>query len=223
MTRPHAILFDLDGTLIDSLADIASAANASLRDLAQPTHHTPDYRMMVGDGADVLMRRALPADQQHLADEGLALFKQHYAQHVADETALYEGMDDTLDALTERGFPMAIVTNKPQAAADQIAAKLLTRWTWVCTTGHCEGVPKKPDPTSALAAAEAAGVAPGRCLFVGDSKTDMLTATAAGMVAVGVTWGFRDRAELVAHDAAHVIDHPQELLTLLPDNAVPAR
>ena len=211
----RVILFDLDGTLIDSLADIAAAANAALRRLNQPAHPEAAYRLMVGDGADVLLRRALPADQQHLADEALALFRQHYGRHLADQTTLYDGIADLLHALAARGVPMAIVTNKPQRAAEQIVAHLLHQWQWVSMDGHREGMAKKPDPTAALAVARVAGVAPEQCLFVGDSKTDMATAEAAGMCGVGVTWGFRHRDELLAHGARHLIDQPHQLLDLL--------
>lgn len=210
----HAVLFDLDGTLIDSLADIASAANAALRTLGQPTHPLDAYRYMVGEGADVLVERALAADQQHLAGEALKLFKAHYTRHLVDETVLYPGMAEALDALAERGIAMAIVTNKPQRAADQIAEALLSRWNWMLTAGHRAGVAKKPDPVSALAAAEAADVAPAQCLFVGDTKTDMLTARAAGMCGIGVTWGFRARRELLDYGASHLIDHPRQLLDI---------
>lgn len=215
----RAILFDLDGTLINSLADIAAAANAALHALGQPTHPAADYRPMVGDGADVLVRRALPRHQQHLADDALALFKRHYSRHLVDQTELYPGMAETLDALRERNVPIAVVTNKPQEAAEQIAAKLLDRWSWRCIAGHRPNVPKKPDPTSALAAAAAAGVPAEQCLFVGDSKTDMLTAAAAGMPSAGVTWGFRTRQELIDHHATHLLDHPRELLQCEPATA----
>jgi len=214
------IIFDLDGTLIDSLIDIAHAANFAMAQLDQTTHPIDAYRTMVGDGADVLMQRALPPDQQHLCDDALQLFKQHYAQHVTDHTTLYAGVAQLLDDLAQRDITLAVLTNKPQRATEQIAAKLLTRWTWAAMHGHRADVPKKPDPRPALAIAQIVGVDSADCVFVGDTSTDMRTAVAAGMIAVGVTWGFRPREELVEHGAHHIIDHPAELLDVLTASTI---
>jgi len=210
---PHApILFDLDGTLLNTLTDIAAAANHALSELDQPTHPTPDYRRMVGDGADVLMRRALPDDQQALAGRALELFKQHYIANMYAHTAPYPGIDDLLAALSERDIPRAVLTNKPHPAAVEMVARLFPEVTFTAVFGHRDSVPKKPDPAAALQIAQACGAAPTACHFVGDSNTDMHTAVNARMIPVAVTWGFRDRAELIDAGAKIVLQRPMDLL-----------
>lgn len=212
---PRPVLFDLDGTLIDSLTDIAHAANFALSQLHRPTHDVPAYRRMVGDGADVLMQRALGREHQSLTAEALTLFKQHYAEHLLDNTRPYPGIAELLTALCERGCRIAVLTNKPDAAARHIVQQLLSDWPWAVVAGHREGIPKKPDAAPAIAIAQQLGTHPAACLFVGDSNTDMHTAVNARMIGVGVSWGFRDRAELLAAGATHVIDHPDELVELV--------
>jgi phosphoglycolate phosphatase len=122
---------------------------------------------------------------------------------------------ELLDELTDRAVPLAIVTNKPEAATQVLAGKLLSRWPFASVTGQQEGVPRKPDPSRALAAAEALGVSPAACIFVGDSEVDMRTARNAGMVPVGVAWGFRPVTELWEAGARNVIDEPAKLLDYL--------
>lgn len=208
------IIFDLDGTLLDTLADIAVAADRALTDLGQPTHTDEAYRYMVGYGSDVLMRRALPEDRRDLAERALELFKTHYYRHLNERTTIYPGIAELLDELTARGTPMAILSNKPHPATLDCAAGMLGRWTWAAAAGHRDGVPKKPDAAPALQIAEELGVPPRRCLFVGDTEVDMLTARNAGMTPIGVLWGFRDRSDLTDHGAAHLIESPRQLLDL---------
>ncbi|MBI1370230.1 MAG: HAD-IA family hydrolase [Planctomycetes bacterium] len=211
---PRTFIFDLDGTLLDTLSDIAAAGNFALTQLDRPTHPVAEYRMMVGNGADVLMQRALGPGHASLAAAGLKHFKAHYAEHLTDTSAPYPGIADMLDALAKRGAALAVLTNKPDAAAKKIVRTLLGRWNWVTIDGHRDHVPKKPDPTAALAIAKMTGTPPGACVFVGDSSTDMKTAVNAGMIAVGVLWGYRDRTDLVNHGAQHLIAHPADLLML---------
>jgi phosphoglycolate phosphatase len=214
----RAVIFDLDGTLLDSLADIAAAANRALAALGLPGHDTEAYRRMVGSGADVLMQRALPDDQQTLLRSALERFREHYRSGMLDHTAPYEGVPQLLDRLSERGVPMAVLSNKPDAAAQQIVATLLGRWTWSAVAGHRADVPKKPDPVAATRMAEKLGVEPADCLFVGDSAVDMQTAVNAGMRPIGVLWGFRDRGELIEHGAAELLEQPLELLDHLAED-----
>ncbi|MDH3583643.1 MAG: HAD family hydrolase [Phycisphaerae bacterium] len=212
---PQAILFDLDGTLLDTLGDIATAANAALAELGQPTHPTAAFRDMVGAGADVLMQQALGADRAELVERGLAAFKSHYRLHLTDQTRPYDGVTDVLDHMVTRGVPGAVLTNKPQAAAERVVAALLDRFPWAAIVGQRPGVPRKPDPTAALRIAADLGVEPGRCLFVGDSHIDMHTASAAGMTGIGAAWGFRSRRELTESGAVRVVEQPRDLLELL--------
>lgn len=214
-----AIIFDLDGTLINSLDDIAAAANHALATLGQPTHTVEEYRYKVGYGADVLFQKALPADAQHLVPGALVRFKAYYAEHMDDHTRLYDGVGDMLDALQRRGIPLAVLSNKPHAATVAIVKKMLGRWQFAAVAGHRENVPKKPAPEPALALAAELQVEPRRVYFVGDAEPDMQTAAAAGMNAVGALWGFRSREELIHHGAKHLIAHPLELLDVI-DHAV---
>lgn len=215
MANQPAALFDLDGTLLDTLADIAAAANHALVELGQPAHPVAAYRYMAGDGADVLMQRALPKDSQVLAAEALRCFKAYYIDHAFDHTALYDGVAMMLDGLVERGWQLAVLSNKPHENTQRVVERLLGRWPWAEVAGHKPDVPKKPDPTSALAIVERLGLSPDEVWYLGDTNTDMLTATSAGMIAVGVLWGFRDRDELVEHGARHLIDEPMQLLDLI--------
>ena len=215
---PLAVLFDLDGTLLDTLTDIASAANAALASESMPTHPDADYRRFIGDGVGMLFRRALPPDQDHdepRIDRCVARFHETYAHSWNVATRPYEGIPELLDALADRGLPVAILSNKPDEFTKLCAGAYLNRWTWSAVVGQREGVPRKPDPTSALAIAEGLGIAPSDFLYVGDSSVDMRTALASGMRPIGVSWGFRSVEELRSTGAEAIIDHPSELLGLL--------
>lgn len=215
----RAVIFDLDGTLLDTLADIAAAGNHALGELGRDPYPLDDYKWMVGEGADVLMQRAMPdVDDVNpgVIAEAVARFKAYYVEHPVDHSVLYPGMAELLNALVERGLPIAILSNKPHANTLLVADRLLTAWPWAIVMGHRDDRPKKPDPTTALEIASELNLTPAECAFVGDTMTDMQTATHAGMLAVGVEWGFRDRAELTEHGADHIITHPTDLLPLLP-------
>lgn len=210
-----AVLFDLDGTLVDSLADIADALDVVLRELGHPTHSLEAYRRFVGEGARELVRRALPSGAASQLDDALARYKARYRAHLVEKTRPYEGIPELVAALRARGVPLAVVTNKPHDAAIEVVDWLFDRGTFEIVLGQKDGVPHKPDPTGPRSILRALDVAPSDALFVGDSDTDMRTARNAGMRAVGVTWGFRTRAELEASGAEHLVDHPREIVPLI--------
>lgn len=213
----RAVLFDLDGTLIDSLEDIAGSMNGALLDLGQPGHALDAYRDFVGDGVHALARRALPPGAgDDLRDAAVIAFRRRYGARLLERTRPYAGIADLLDALVARGVALGVVTNKPEPAARTLMERLFARWSWGAVIGDLAGLPKKPDPAGALAAARALGVAPAEALFVGDTAVDVRTGKNAGMVAVGVLWGFRPRAELEAAGADHIIGEPGALLRLVP-------
>ncbi len=215
---PLAVLFDLDGTLLDTLTDIASAANAALAGENMPIHPDADYRRFIGDGVAMLFRRALPPDQDHAdaqIDRCVGRFHETYATSWNVATKPYPGIADLLDALTGHNLPLAILSNKPDEFTRLCAGAYLGRWKWEAVVGQREGVPRKPDPTSALAIANQMGIAPADFLYVGDSSVDMRTARASGMKAVGVSWGFRSVEELRSTGAEAIIDHPLDLLKIL--------
>lgn len=211
----RAIIFDLDGTLLDSLADLADSMNCVLEAAGLPTHNVEAYKRFVGDGMENLVRRALPHDRQDEADRALAAMRAEYGRRWRDKTRPYPGIPELLDALQERSLRLAILSNKPDDFTRLIVARLLPHWRIDAVMGLRPGWPRKPDPAGALAIARDLGLPPAAFLYVGDTDTDMRTAKAAGMFAVGVLWGFRTKEELCAHGAAALIEHPLELLELL--------
>lgn len=213
----RAILFDFDGTLADTLDDIAASMNHALAAAGLPTHPRHAYRELVGEGVERLVERALPPDRLETKSAVLSELRDHYTAHMTDRTAPYPGVPGLLDGIAERGLPAAVLSNKPQAATRHLVERLFGRWTFEAVVGPAPGVPHKPDPGGALQIARRVGIEPGRWLYLGDTRTDMETATAAGMVPVGALWGFRDRAELEAHGAREVVERPSDVLDLLPD------
>lgn len=211
----RAVLFDLDGTLADTLADLAAAMNHTLAAAGYPTH-TPDaYRQLIGEGAENLAWRALPPEARDQAPAIALAFRAWYAEHLIVETRPYPGIPALLDALGARGVPMGVLSNKPAPATEAVMARLFGQWRFGAIAGQIPERPRKPDPAGALFVAAALGVPPEACLFVGDSAIDMETARRANMTPVGVRWGFRGEAELVEAGAQHLLTTPEELLALL--------
>ena len=210
-----AVVFDMDGTLLDTLEDLAEAMNRVLAARGLPIHPVDAYRFFVGSGARNLVLRTLPADRQDLAAECLQGFLKEYEANWTVKTRLYDGVAELLDALTARGIPMAVLTNKPQEFAELCMKAFLPAWDFALTLGQMPGVPVKPDPAGPRQVIRHLGVAPEEILYLGDTDVDMRTAVGAGMYPVGVTWGFRTEDELRASGAAVIIDHPMELLDLL--------
>lgn len=215
MKRFRAVLFDLDGTLADTLADLANAVNHALVTLGCPTHPLPAYRHFVGDGARNLILRTLPADKSSLVDKALELMRAHYDAHCFDETRLYPGAPELVAALRRRGLKLAVFSNKPDHFTKRMVAHYFPHVPFDAVRGQLPHLPIKPDPTVALQIAEELGIAPAEWIYLGDTNTDMQTACAAGMFPVGALWGFREREELVESGAVKLIAHPDELLQLL--------
>jgi phosphoglycolate phosphatase len=211
----RAVLFDLDGTLADTLADLANAMNWALRQLGCPAHPLQDYRRMVGDGARELCRRALPAGRTDLLEEALRLMRGRYAEHWHDETRLYAGVKELSAALSKRGYSLAVLSNKPDDFTKQIVAHFFRPNPFHVVRGQLPGVLLKPDPTAALNIAGQLAVPAEEWTYLGDTNTDMRTATAAGMFPVGVLWGFRDRQELEQSGAEALVERPAEVLKFL--------
>jgi phosphoglycolate phosphatase len=210
-----AIVFDLDGTLIDSLDDIALALDGILAELGLPTHGRDAYRYFIGEGARHLVHEALPEERRSETDAFLARFRERYFANLVVSTAPYEGIPELLRALAARDVPMAVLSNKPHEATVVLVERFFDR-AFRAVLGAKPNVPKKPDPTAALDLSRALATAPSRVALVGDSKTDMETARAAGMIPIGVLWGFRDREELESHGAEHILAHPSDLLAIAP-------
>lgn len=213
-----ACFFDLDGTLLDTLADIGGACNAVLAAHGYPVHPVDAYRQMVGNGFPVLMRRALPQDVvAQSSDEQLAALiregRDHYAGHLSLETRAYPGLEAALGRLQDAGLRLAVLSNKPDDLTRALVPLYFPGIRFAAVRGGRQDAPLKPDPAVLLQMAAAMGVTPRDCAYVGDSDVDMLTARNAGMTAVGVAWGFRGEAEVraagadtVAADAAQLAD-----------------
>ncbi len=210
-----AILFDLDGTLIDSLTDIANACNNALRTVGRPQHPISAYRYMVGQGLERLMIDALGKDHLHLIPECSRLHMEFYQRDLQKHTVAYPHIPEMLDALTQKGATLAILSNKPHPAMEALVAQQLGKWKFARVYGHREGWPVKPDPQSAIEITQELGIPKDQWLYVGDTRVDMLTGAGAGMFPVGVLWGFRDEPELRDSGAKAIIKHPKELLPLL--------
>jgi phosphoglycolate phosphatase len=213
----HAILFDLDGTLLDTLTDIANSANAALINLGFPAHPVDAYRYFVGDGSECLVRRILP--EGHRTEETIKICHEmslgEYTRRWAENTRPYPGVPELLRALEQRHIPMAVLSNKHDDFTKLTTARLLPNVSFQIVQGAIPSVPVKPDPTSALQIAEQMKIPPERFLYLGDTNTDMQTAQAAGMYGVGVLWGFRTAEELTASGAQALVKKPEDILNLL--------
>jgi len=212
-----AVLFDLDGTLLDTLQDLADSTNRALARLGFPPHEVDEYRYFVGGGRDVLAFRALPADQRDKVniDKLVSEIDSDYLDHWEDNTKLYAGVSQLLDALTERGIKLAVLSNKAHNFTELMVSRMLARWHFEEVIGASASIPRKPDPTVALQIARRLKIPPAAFIYLGDSDIDMKTAVAAGMYPVGAGWGFRPADELIASGAKMVIDQPCDLLRLL--------
>jgi phosphoglycolate phosphatase len=213
----QAILFDLDGTLLNTIGDLTDSVNLMLVEHAAPRHDEQTIKGFVGDGIEFLVQRALP--QEHRYEEMITYsverVRKYYSQRWNNKTRPYDGIPELLDALHQQKLTLAILSNKPHQPTLEITKFMLGRWPFDPILGARDGIPKKPDPTVALQIAEQKQIAPNQWIYLGDSGIDMKTARAAGMVAVGVTWGFRTIQELKEGGAQHLIDSPEQLLDLL--------
>jgi phosphoglycolate phosphatase len=213
----QAVIFDLDGTLLDTLEDIASAANRVLLKKAYPTHPLTAYRDFVGNGSEMLIRRALPSEveDERIIQECNEAFLEDYGENWRVQTTLYKGIPELLDALTKRRMKLSVLSNKPHPVTIRCISEWLKPWRFESVMGQRREMPKKPNPAGALKIAEDLQLQPRSFLFVGDSAVDMQTAAAADMFSVGVSWGFRSIPELEESGAKALIYEPLELLKLL--------
>ena len=212
-----AVLFDLDGTLLNTLKDIADSVNSALGHLGFPQHGLEAYKYFVGDGRDTLAIRALPESHRNAVTVGklVTYINEEYSKRWANNTSPYQGVPDLLDALTSNGIKMAILSNKPHSFTKLMVSGLLPRWRFELVIGALPSVPKKPDPTAALQIARRLNIRPLEFHYLGDSDVDMKTATAADMYPIGALWGFRTADELLAGGARALIQQPTDLLHLL--------
>lgn len=214
-----AVLFDLDGTLVNSLDDLANACNYALRCNNFPVHETEAYKYFVGNGIPKLIERILPENSRDAEIKARVSekFYEHYSLHYADNTVVYRGLHELVDAIKKLGIKVAVVTNKADGPAKEVVNKVMPN-TFDLVYGQREGIPTKPDPTLTLMAMKELGVKPDECIFIGDSGMDVATAVNSGAVPVGVLWGFRKADELEQNGARYLIDVPEKLLDIIKEN-----
>ena len=211
------VIFDLDGTLLDTIADLAESANYALKQLGYPTHDVEAIRTFVGNGINKLLERALPIHEQ--TEENVMRMRSHfvpyYDVHNADLSSPYPGIVNLLEDLQAKGIQIAVASNKYQAATVKLVKQYFPNIDFVEILGQREGINVKPDPTIVFDILKKAKVSCEKTLYVGDSGVDMQTAINAGVDAVGVTWGFRPRAELESFRPMGLIDKAKELLEFI--------
>lgn len=206
-------IFDLDGTLLDTLQDLADSVNHALRQYGMPEHSLDDIRRFVGNGVRLLMERAVPEGAQHpLFEEAFATFRQYYMQHSLDTTRPYDGIVETIRELKLRGCRLAVVSNKMMAATQELVAHFFPDIEVAIGEHEAAGIRKKPAPDTVDEALRQLGVTREGAVYVGDSDVDLLTARNSGLPCISVLWGFRDREFLLAHGATSFIEHPRDLL-----------
>ncbi len=213
----QAVIFDLDGTLLDTLQDIADSVNVALSHFGFPVHEVEAYKNFVGEGRDVLAFRALPDNHRNATAvtqlvEGI---NEEYSKRWANNTVPYQGIPDLLDELTIRNIKMAVLSNKAHDSTEMMVSEMLSQWHFEAVVGASPLVPNKPDPTTALQIVKQLRIHPAEFLYLGDSDIDMKTAVGAGIYPVGALWGFRSGEELLASGAKALIEHPGDLLPLL--------
>jgi len=213
-----AVIFDLDGTLSDSIASIKYCADRALAPFGYGPFLESDYKYFVGDGAATLVKRALTAAGDagltHF-EEAFALYKKYFTVDCMYQVKPYDGIRELLAALKERGVKIAVLSNKPHVQTIDVVEALFGKGYFDILRGQVDGVPVKPDPMGARLVLEELGLKATEVLYLGDTATDMKTGKGAGAFTVGALWGFRERAELEGADADAIIAHPLELLELL--------
>ena len=215
--RFKAVCFDLDGTLLDSLTDLADCTNSLLLKRGFPEHPVDAYRYFVGDGAKMLMTRVLPEEvrNESIIEECRQDFETAYRKCWDQQTLPYKDIPELLDALNDRQLKLTVLSNKPNEFTLLMVEKLLADWKFEMVLGQRQGVPRKPDPAGMLEICQKLGIPADKFLYLGDTATDMKTAVAAGCFPVGVLWGFRTEEELRDNGASAIVKTPLDVLDLL--------
>jgi phosphoglycolate phosphatase len=212
-----AVIFDLDGTLLNTLTDIADSMNRVLSRLGHPTHPTDAYKYFVGEGIVKLATRVLPEKDKNEQSITACVNAMHeeYGNHCQDQTKLYDGIEEMLTVLTKRGVKLAVLSNKPDELTRKTVSHYLGTWNFSVVAGAKPDLPPKPEPDGALRIARKMHLSPADFLYLGDSNIDMKTANGAGMYAIGALWGFRTKSELEMSGARAVIEKPVDIVQFL--------
>ncbi len=211
-----AVIFDLDGTLLDTCNDLANAVNFALNKNGFPTHNPEMFKIFTGDGTDVMITRALPETNRDI--ETLKKVREDYFEyynaHSGEYTRPYKGIPELLESLKKRGIKLAVTSNKIEFMTQSVINNYFGD-IFDFVTGQCDGIPPKPDPSMVFKAMKNLGVEPRECLYVGDTGVDAKTGKNAGIFTVGVLWGFREKEELIENGADVIIDKPCQILEFL--------
>ena len=217
MQQLKLVVFDLDGTLLNTLSDLAHSANYALENSGFPVHPIADYKYFIGNGINKLLERVLPENQRTEQDIARikTLFLSYYDEHLADYTQPYENISELLETLLSKGLKIAVASNKYQKATERLIGRFFPDIPFAAVLGQREGVPVKPDPAIVFDILKIAGCAPEETVYIGDSAVDMLTAANSGVVSIGVTWGFRPQEELEAAEAGYIVASTNEILDII--------
>ncbi len=210
-------IFDLDGTIANTIADLSDATNYGLRQLGFPEHSYESYKLFVGNGVQKLCYRALPEDKKDMTDELLALFTRYYSVHYLDKTQLYPGIREAIEKLSSSGVKIAAATNKPHEPAEKIIRTLLPEINFVKILGGCSERPKKPEPQIIFDILKELPDGNNQVFMIGDSNVDILTAKNAGISSIGCSWGFRSVQELSDAGADFIADKPADIPDFILD------
>lgn len=213
-TDINCCIFDLDGTLLDTLKALTNTTNMVLEHFGYPPVDEEHIKVFVGDGYKLLVERALrySGDEELVHyEEGLKVYTEIFAEHCMDQVKPYDGIPEMLEELKKRGIRLAVLSNKPHERTVENIEEIFGKGYFDCVAGEQPGIPKKPDPAGVVRILKGFGESPEHTLYFGDTNTDMKTGLGAGLVTVGVTWGFRERQELESFEPQYVIDHPAEV------------
>jgi phosphoglycolate phosphatase len=213
----RGVILDMDGTLLDTIEDLANCMNRVLERHGYPVHPVDSYRYLVGEGMEMLVRRALPTgrDDRETVARCLADMHEEYGSGWACRSKLYPGIGELLDFLEGKKIPKAVLSNKPDDFTKAMAEAFLGQWTFFEVRGERPSSPRKPDPAAAVEIAAGMGVPPQNILYLGDSGIDMQTAARAGMYPVGALWGFRSADELKLNGARALVKTPGEVISII--------
>lgn len=212
-----AVIFDLDGTLVNSLEDLANSVNKGLLAVGLPTHNVEEYRYFVGNGRDKLIERAIgnAALSEKEKETVRTVYDEDYAIHSNDNTCEYAGCTQLLENLTKMGIKTAVLTNKPQEFVAPILKKIYPNYSFTLAWGNSNRFKTKPDPEALLAMLKELGISKNECLYIGDSDVDVFTANNAGVDMVGACWGFRGKDELIKAGAKMTAEKPLDIMEFI--------
>ena len=224
MQHLKLIIFDLDGTLLNTLPDLAHSANFALVKSGFPTHPVEDYKLFIGNGITKLLERILPENQitETVVTQIKDSFLAYYDTHNTVYTEPYAGIPELLHSLLSKGLMMAVASNKYQKATEKLVKLFFPDIPFIAVLGQREGIPAKPNPAIVFDILDVTGLTPCEALYVGDSGVDMETASNSGLISIGVTWGFRPRGELETTGACYIADMPDDIIEIINNQILPS-